>query len=354
MKGKDETLASLLREFDYELPEHLIATRPALKRDEARLLVYDQATQQISHHLVKDLPQVLPAQSALFCNNTQVISCRVMGQKETGAKIEIFFLADQLDESGHVTCMLKSSGKKRLGEKLLLPHGASVTIIDKRDDGSFVIAPMMSSSLQDYLFEHGSVPIPPYIRRGVSDDQDKRDYQTTFAKEKGSVAAPTASLHFTPELLEALKRQGHERHELTLHVGLGTFKPLESVNIKNKKLHIERFKMQAQTATALERAKYRVAVGTTSLRALESYQRFQAQVDQWCETDLFLMPGDDIRCVDGLMTNFHLPQSSLLMLVSAFIGIEATKKIYSVAVEQKYRFFSYGDAMLLLRPRGKA
>jgi S-adenosylmethionine:tRNA ribosyltransferase-isomerase len=351
LKAQDDVLDQILRDYDFELPEDLIALRPASKRDEARLLVYDQETNIISHHLIKDLPTLLPSSTTLLCNNTQVLRCRVMAQKETGAKVEIFFLDDQLDHQGLVECLLKSSSKKRIGDTFILPANAHATLVSRLENGSFLLRPSLPSTLKEYLKESGMMPIPPYIRGGQSDKQDQEDYQPLFARESGSVAAPTASLHFTPELLDQLNQRGHSRHDLTLHVGLGTFKPLELENLHNKKLHRERFKMNEETATALERSHYRVAVGTTSLRALESYQRLKPDLNQWCETDLFLMPGDEVTCVDGLMTNFHLPKSSLLMLVAAFIGLEATKRIYHEATSQKYRFFSYGDAMLLLRAR---
>jgi S-adenosylmethionine:tRNA ribosyltransferase-isomerase len=351
LKASPNELQDWLHAYDFDLPPDLIAARPHPVRDESRLLVFDQRSSKISHHRFKDLPTLLPASSSLFCNNTRVISCRVMANKESGAKVEIFFLDDQLDQHGAVGCLLKSSGKKRLGEKLLLPHQGSAIICDRHADGTFSLKLELDGSLEEYLKLYGLMPIPPYIRQGQSDQQDQQDYQTLFAKEQGSVAAPTASLHFTPELMEQLKAHHINQHELTLHVGLGTFKPLDLEHLKNKKLHRERFKMSAPTAKALSEAAYRVAVGTTSLRALESYQRLGLTPGDWCETDLFLMPGDEIQAVDGLITNFHLPKSSLLMLVAAFIGIEATKEIYQIAIAEKYRFFSYGDAMLLLRER---
>lgn len=328
--------------------------RPLPERDQAKLLVYDQARDEVIHSHFSQLHQFLPEQSALFFNQSKVLPCRLWARKETGGRVEVFFLSHLSDEQGRFQVLLKSSGKKRVGEELILPEERRFRLCELGESGTFYLNCLKGEvDLESYLFRVGKIPIPPYIRQGQSDEQDNEDYQTVFSKQLGSVAAPTAGLHFTPNLIETLKSSGHQLLWTTLHVGLGTFKPLTHQELESRKLHRERFCLGSDVFNALKSDRYKIAVGTTTLRALESSLQdpsFTAdQAESWRETDIFLHPGIDIESVDGLLTNFHLPESSLLMLVSAFIGREKVLALYEEAIKKQYRFFSYGDGMLIKR-----
>lgn len=345
-----------LAKYHFDLPEELIAKRPLKERAEARLLVYDQERNEVTHSKFSELSHFLPANSQLFFNNSRVIPCRLRGERLTGAQVEVFFLGLEPRADQCYPCLLKSSAKKRLGDQLKLPEDFLVELVERTEgDGSFWVrfCGRSPENLENYLDRVGTIPIPPYIRQGQGDQQDREDYQTVFAGESGSVAAPTAGLHFDQNLLSRLSADGHSLHHLTLHVGLGTFRPLTEENWRTRKLHTERFHLSEQTRRAITSTNhYRVAVGTTALRAMESYWRFgqQSAAEDWLETQLFLAPGDQVESVDALITNFHLPESSLIMLVATLIGREKTLELYRLAVEQNYRFFSYGDGMLI-RPK---
>jgi len=341
-----------LASYFYELPPELIAERPCPDRTQARLLVYDQTRDQVGHHVIGDLPKLLPPQTKIFLNETKVFPCRLRAHKPSGAAVEVFILSLVAVVPGSYQVMLKSSGKKRIGEALILPGDIEAVIEASLPDGLFLLhlPPSLVPDLDLYLAKFGSMPIPPYIRKGVSDEQDLTDYQTSFASAVGSVAAPTAGLHFTPPLMEELKASSHRFHPLTLHVGLGTFRPVKAEILTDHQMHEETYSIDAETWEALNGAGPKLAIGTTALRALESaLQTKNFSPGKWHETNLFLYPGKQVRAVDALLTNFHLPESSLLMLVSSLIGRAKTLELYQEAIEKKYRFFSYGDAMLILR-----
>lgn len=338
-----------LEAYQYDLPQELIATRPIPGRDGSRLLVYDENTDSITHARFSDLAEFLPSQSTMIFNATKVFPCRIMAHKKTGGLVEVFFLSkDGIDEVYPV--LLKSSGKKQIGLELILPANLSGEIVAIHGDGTFGLK--ISGAVATMLEQFGKIPIPPYIRGGESDEQDKSDYQTIYAKEVGSVAAPTAGLHFTDNVFKQLEQKSIATAQVILHVGMGTFAPVKSENILEHKMHKERFCVSTKDIDLINNAKKRIAVGTTSLRALESgwqQDQFALASETWHETDIFLHPGKNVASIDAMVTNFHLPGSSLIMLVAALIGREKTLELYRQAVKERYRFFSYGDAMLILR-----
>lgn len=344
-----------LKNYDYHLPEELIAHRLAAKRESARLLVYDQVCDQVIHSTFAELAQFLEPNTTLFFNQSKVFPCRLRAQKTSGAQVEIFVLSvvGQIrDDLMLFPCLLKSSGKKRLGEILLLPDSTEAQICQIDQEKAVFYLSFSCGDLLSYLHLHAQMPIPPYIRQGHSDEQDKADYQTCFASDEqtGSVAAPTAGLHFSPELLKNLVDHGHKEEFLTLHVGLGTFSPVKVDNILEHQMHEESFCLDQQAWSALQAPTPKVAVGTTSLRAMESAIRMeQFEVQKQYSTDIFLYPGQKVQSITGLITNFHLPKSTLLMLVSSLIGREKTLELYEIAVKEKYKFFSYGDGMFIKR-----
>jgi len=338
-----------LEAYQYDLPPELIAERPIPGRDGSRLLVYDEASDTITHSNFKELANFLDQDTTLVFNRTKVFPCRVLAKKITGGAVEVFFLKQESIDQ-HYPVLLKSSGKKPIGMELVMPDGSKAIVSETNPDGTFTLA--YKASLPGLLGSYGKVPIPPYIRGGNSDEQDLRDYQTVYAKEVGSVAAPTAGLHFSDQVFEQLKSKGIGRAEVTLHVGMGTFAPVKAQNILDHQMHSESFCVSKEDITTMNRAKKRVAVGTTSLRAIESgwsEGQFSLAAESWHSTNIFLHPGKRVESIQGILTNFHLPGSSLIMLVSALIGREKTLALYKEAVKERYRFFSYGDAMLILR-----
>lgn len=344
-----------LSSYDFELPAHLIAQRPAEARDKSRLMIYDQKNDQIIHEHFHNLPNYLPENSQLFLNQSKVFPCRLLGNKETGGKVEVFFLTLNPDSKNSYQCLIKSSSKKNPGMEILFPENVKGIVSENNGDGTFQLL-MTTNNLESYLNDHALVPIPPYIRDGQSDEQDKSDYQTTYAKNEqkdtGSVAAPTAGLHFTKQVFDDLKAKNILPHYLTLHVGMGTFAPVKTENVLEHKMHSEEFYFPSDTLKAYQQSDVkRFCVGTTSLRALESVvdKKEKLEAGEFYPTDIFLYPGKEVKSIDGMITNFHLPKSTLLMLVSAIIGREKTLELYKEAVENEYRFFSYGDAMLILR-----
>ena len=335
-----------LESYDYELPPSLIAERPVPDRESSRLLIYDEESNLTDHGNFSQIIQELPSGSTLVLNRSKVYPCRLFGKKETGAKVEVFILSLE-ENKGAYPALLKSSSKKRLGDIILFDHGISCEI-SKVLEGTFEVKFLKNLSAKEVVEKIGIVPLPPYIRGGVSDEQDLGAYQTVYAKELGSVAAPTAGLHFTPELLERLKEKEIEVAYVTLHVGLGTFLPVKADSIKDHKMHSERYFVDKENLEKICSAKKLVCVGTTSLRVLESMPE-NIEADKIYETNIFLYPGVLVKKIDGMITNFHLPKSSLIMLVSALIGREKTLELYAEAIEKKYRFFSNGDAMLIKR-----
>jgi S-adenosylmethionine:tRNA ribosyltransferase-isomerase len=353
-----------LESYDYQLPPELMAQRPVSPRDHSRLMVWDENSKSHQHQHFFQLTDHLPNEALLVFNQTKVFPSRLFAHKQSGGKAEIFLLQGVADKSGHFSALLRTTGKKKVGDIYLAEADASVTfsIVEVVGDGTFKLA--SNSPLQVIIEKLGSIPLPPYIREGVADQQDQRDYQTTFARDLGSVAAPTAGLHFTPELLQKLAARGVHQVPVTLHVGPGTFAPVKSANITEHQMHAESFQVSRTSLECLIQAWQEkrpvIAVGTTSLRTLESLFRLWQQgqsidelADRWHQTRLYLYPdprqnaGQNSAAAQGLITNFHLPKSSLLLLVASLIGRKRLMELYSEAISQKYRFYSYGDAMLL-------
>jgi S-adenosylmethionine:tRNA ribosyltransferase-isomerase len=343
----------LLENYNFELPEELIAARPIPGRHHSKLLVYHQKEDRIEHRSFYELPDILPTQSHLVLNQSKVFPARLLGNKESGGAAELFFLS-LIAQEGEYSVLIRTSGKKNLGLKLIFGL-LEVNLTKIASDGTFLVKINLThDQLIDFLSEHGQIPIPPYIREGKADAQDEVDYQTVYAKHLGSVAAPTAGLHFTPELFIKLKEQGIEKSFVTLHVGAGTFKPVTCDKITEHQMHLEHFMIEpTELAQINQHQGNLIAVGTTSLRVLESCVSPEDGKIRCAEglqgTDIFLYPGKQIHSIAGLITNFHLPKSSLIMLVSSLIGRQKTLDIYKEAIKQNYRFFSYGDGMLILR-----
>jgi len=337
--------AELLTEsYDYALPEALIATEPVYPRDRAKLLVYDRKSDTVTHTTFSHLLEFLP-KCDVFLNDTRVIKARIFGKKESGGKVELLF--NKSLDAHRALVMIR--GKVREGTRLFFDNALVATVEALNADGSRIVTfskegePVRFETLVQLLDEIGHIPLPPYMQR-EDKETDERDYQTLFAREAGAVAAPTASLHFTPELFETLKAT-HPTHTLTLHVGAGTFKPVEAEHILDHPMHSEHFHIPPSAAAVLDSDTPLLAIGTTVTRTIEYYVR-TGKTEGEC--DLFLNPHNPPQRVTHLLTNFHLPKSTLIMLVSAFIGREKTLELYKEAIANNYRFFSYGDAMLIL------
>jgi len=338
--------------LDYSLPPHLIAQHPAPERDQARLLVARRAHASLSHHVFQDLPKLLAPGDLVILNNTRVLPARLLGHRErTGGKWEGLFLRQQGDGLWELLCQTR--GHLSEGETILIDPGPlKLVLIEKSHEGRWSVLPSPSGSPPELLARHGHMPLPPYIRKGLASAGDEERYQTVFAQRDGSVAAPTAGLHFTDRLFDHLEKRGIERAFVTLHVGLGTFQPIQVDDIKQHHMHSEWGELPQPTAAAIKACKNRggrvVAVGTTSVRVLETAVA-SGDVTAWSgETELFIYPPYRFRVVDALVTNFHLPRSTLLLLVSAFAGVELIQEAYKTAIEEQYRFYSYGDAMLIV------
>lgn len=340
----------LTSEFDYELPPELVAQRP-LPRGQSRLLVAD-ADGRERHRRVSDLPDLLRPGDLLVVNDTRVVPARLFARGPGGGRVELL-LVEQLDETTWTT-LVKPGRRARPGTELRLGEHIGVEVLAKEEDGRHRIR--FSEPIGPHLEVLGHVPLPPYIKR--PDEVDDRDaYQTVYARQPGAIAAPTAGLHFTRELLAQIEESGVRRAELTLHVGIGTFKPVTAALVHEHRMESERYTIPAAAADAIAETRRDggrvVAVGTTTVRALESAADEAGRVASGpATTDLFITPGFDFRVVDVLMTNFHLPRSTLLMLVSAFAGRERVLALYREAIEARYRFYSYGDAMLVGKARG--
>ncbi len=345
-----------LSTYDYSLPESLIAKVPLPTRDASRLMVISRQTQQISHKSIRDLPELLAPNDCLVLNNTQVLPARLLGQRvATGGKWEGLYLGN--DDQGHWKLIGQTRGYLQVGESVAITaptgHELRLQLMAREADGVFSFAPSLPGGAVELLHQFGTLPLPPYFDRKTADDNDRERYQTVFARNPGSVAAPTAGLHFTPELLEQCRVRGISRIELTLHVGLGTFRPVAVENLDEHQMHSEWCELSAAAVQGIERTRTAggrvVAVGTTSLRTLESAANAHQPLQAWQgDTRLFIRPPYPFKVVDVLVTNFHLPKSTLLMLVSAFAGVDLIRRAYEEAIAEKYRFFSYGDAMLIL------
>ena len=338
------------KDFYFNLPKELIAQTPVEPRDHSRLLVLDRKTRTLSHRHFYDLPDYLEAGDVLVVNDSRVLPARLYGEKEkTGGKIEFLLLNQKEQDVWEI--LVKPGKKARPGDRFLFGDGTLTgEILQVLEDGNRICRFTYQGNFYQVLEEIGKMPLPPYITQELKDNER---YQTVYSKELGSAAAPTAGLHFTPELLEKLEKKGVLVKHVTLHVGLGTFRPVKAEEITDHKMHSEHYALPQDTADAICKAKQEghrvIAVGTTSCRTLESVAAFRGAIEP-CEgyTDIFIYPGFQYRVLDGLITNFHLPESTLIMLVSAFAGYEFTMEAYAKAVEERYRFFSFGDAMLIL------
>ncbi|WP_373500486.1 tRNA preQ1(34) S-adenosylmethionine ribosyltransferase-isomerase QueA [Desulfococcus sp.] len=353
-----------LRDYGYDLPQELIAQHPAGHRDGSRLLCLDRASGQTAHRVFSDLPELLAPSDVLVVNDTEVIPARLYGRKASGGKVEVLLLGygDGSGGSGdrEVTCecMIKSSKRPRPGTRLFFDQGLTAEVMGGRD-AVHTLRFTSPEPFESILYRIGDMPLPPYIRRnggrGAADEaphDDRTAYQTVFAARKGAVAAPTAGLHFTPGLLDRIRRRGVDVVTVTLHVGYGTFVPVRVEDIRDHRMHRERFSIPEATAGAVNRARAEgrriVAVGTTSVRTLEYAAGADGRITPGTGScDLFIYPGYRFRAVDAVITNFHLPESTLIMLVSAFAGREKVLSAYREAVAERYRFFSYGDAMFI-------
>jgi len=333
--------------FDYHLPPHLIAQHPAERRDESRLLVLDRVADSISHRTFRDLPELLRPHDLLVLNDTKVIPARVEGTRaNTSGKWEGLFLHET--PAGEWELLCHTRGFAQPGEEFVLsPTGMRLTLVARTDDRHWLMRPDRPGSAAELLATHGHMPLPHYIRKGHDEPTDRERYQTVFAEHTGSVAAPTAGLHFTPELLSGLNVA-----RVTLHVGLGTFAPVKAADPREHKLHAEWAEVSADTVAAVNRAKANggrvIAVGTTSTRTLETAAQGGELAPFRGPTDLYIHPPYRFRVVDTLITNFHLPKTTLLLLVGALAGTDLLRRAYAEAVKFEYRFFSYGDAMLVV------
>lgn len=339
-----------LKDFYYDLPESLIAQSPAQKRDMSRLLVLDRQTGAISHKHFYDIKSYLKPGDCLVVNNTRVIPARLLGVREdTGGKIEFVLLKRIKGDEWEV--ILKPGKRARVGTRFIFGNGAlRAEIVSIVEEGNRLVRFEYDGIFEEILDKTGIVPLPPYITAPL---EDKERYQTVYSKYKGSAAAPTAGLHFTSELIDELKSLGIEFAELTLHVGIGTFRPVKTENVEEHHMHSESFSINREACDVINRTRERngrvIAVGTTSCRVLETVAAEDGKISpKEGETDIFIYPGYHFKAIDGLVTNFHLPESTLLMLVSAFAGRENILSAYREAISLKYRFFSFGDAMLII------
>ncbi|WP_460167186.1 tRNA preQ1(34) S-adenosylmethionine ribosyltransferase-isomerase QueA [Thermostilla marina] len=345
-----------LAAYDYELPKHLIAQQPVPNRADARLLVVDRASGELEHRHVRDLPEILRPGDALVLNNTRVVPARLVGfRKETGGRWEGLFL--QLGEQGVWLVLGHTRGKLQPGEDIVLldrqgREAIELHMIGQTAEGKWLAKPKIGMPLLELLDRVGRVPLPPYIRKGEMLPEDQEHYQTVYARVPGAVAAPTAGLHFTENLLDRLSSRGIEQVYLTLHVGLGTFAPVKTADLAEHRMHAEWGELTAEAVDRLRQVKARggrvVAVGTTSVRLLETAAADGELKAFRGETDLFIRPPYTFRAVDCLMTNFHLPKTTLLVLVRTFGGDALIRRAYEEAIREEYRFYSYGDAMLIL------
>ena len=338
-----------IADFDFELPEKLIAQRPPEVRGSSRLLAA-LPEKPITDAYFADLPDYVGRGDVLVFNNTKVIKARLFGQKASGGKIEA--LIERVLDEHTALAHVRSSKSPKPGTELIFEGGIKAVMVERQEE-LFCLRFDGAQTVYELLEQSGHLPLPHYIER-TADDKDDSRYQTVYAKHQGAVAAPTAGLHFTDELLAALRAKGVEMAEVTLHVGAGTFQPVRVDNIADHKMHSEWFDVPSETVAAIEAAKARGnrvwSVGTTSMRALESAARETGRLKAGQgDTDIFITPGYRFNVVDRLITNFHLPKSTLLMLVSALSGMQHIREVYQHAVEQEYRFFSYGDAMILGR-----
>ena len=339
----------LKKDFCFDLPEELIAQDPLTDRSSSRLLVLDKESGRVEHHIFKDIIHYLEPGDCLVLNNTKVIPARLIGHKEdTGAAIEVLLLKHL--EDGTWETLVKPGKKARPGARIVFGDGLlTAEVVDIMEEGNRKIRFEYEGVFEEILDQLGEMPLPPYITHKL---QDKNRYQTVYAKYEGSAAAPTAGLHFTPELLDALEKKGVKLAYVTLHVGLGTFRPVKEDNLLNHHMHTEYYQVSAEAAEMINSTKARgnrvICVGTTSCRTIESAADEKGHLEESSgDTSIFIYPGYQFKVLDGLITNFHLPESTLVMLVSALAGREHVLAAYEEAIKERYRFFSFGDAMFI-------
>ncbi len=336
-------------DFNYELPTHLIAQHPYDKRDEARLMVLDKTNQKIEHKVFKDVIDYLNPGDCLVINNTKVIPARLYGKKDTGANVE--FLLLKRIEGDFWEAMVRPGSKLKTGAKVLFGDGLlKATVLEVLENGNRKVEFEYNGIFNEILDQIGLMPLPPYITEATREDNEK--YQTVYAKYDGSAAAPTAGLHFTEELLEKIKEKGIEVANVTLHVGIGTFRPVKVENVEEHQMHSEHYYIKQEDVEKINNAKKNgkrvIAVGTTSCRVLESVADENGMMKEVeGDTSIFIYPGYKFKCIDSLITNFHLPESTLIMLVSTLAGKDFIMNAYNEAVKEEYKFFSFGDAMII-------
>ena len=336
-----------LSTYDYHLPEELIAQTPLTKRDESRMLVFDRKTKDIKHRQFKDIKSFLKKGDVLVVNNTRVLPARLKAYKDTGASIEILLLKRY--NMTDWECVMKPAKRVKIGQVITINEELECELIEIKEDGNRVIRFVFNGVFEDILSRVGEMPLPHYIHEKL---KDKERYQTVYNKIDGSAAAPTAGLHFTKELMQEIQDMGVEILEVTLDVGLGTFRPCKEEDITKHNMHTEHYRLSSEVAEKINKAKIEnrriIAVGTTTVRTLESVaQKGMPLTQDEDDTSIFIYPPYQFKVVDALITNFHLPKSTLIMLVSAFAGYENTMDIYETAVENSYRFFSFGDCMFI-------
>jgi len=342
----------LISEFDYELPVKLIAQNPLEKREDSRMLVVNRSQKKLQDEHFFNLLKFLRKDDVIVLNNTKVFPARLFGTSETGANVELFLVREIENQTWET--LARPAKRLKTGRKIFLSENLSAEVLEKTDEGRVIVQFESGENFNDILDRIGQMPLPPYIKRaGGKLETDKDRYQTVFAKTRGAIAAPTAGLHFTPEILEEIKSLGASVVEITLHVGYGTFEPVRVSDLSEHKVMPERCEISEETAEILNEAKAEnkriIAVGTTTTRALESAIGESGKISSGERlADLTITPDYKFKITDGLLTNFHLPQSSLLVLVSTFAGYDLTMQAYKHAVESNYRFYSYGDCMLIL------
>jgi S-adenosylmethionine:tRNA ribosyltransferase-isomerase len=350
-----------ISDYDYRLPKNLIAQTPAGRRDQSRLLYLDRAAEKLSHHRFSNLPELLQPSDLLVINDTQVIPARLFGKKETGGRVEVLIIdyasAPQRQKSGHphaCECLIRASKAPKPGTRI--DFGPDLKAVVKTAyERTFLVEFTCARPFEELIEQIGVMPLPPYIKRRHPSERapmDKISYQTVYAANKGAVAAPTAGLHFSEELLQRLRHKGIEIVAITLHVGYGTFMPVRVADIRKHKIHAEAYRISASAAQTINAARAEgrriVTVGTTTVRTLEYATGSDGTVTPGTGIcDLFIYPGYQFKITNAMITNFHLPKSTLLMLVAAFAGLDRIREAYAVAIEEGYRFYSYGDAMLI-------
>lgn len=342
----------LITEFEYELPEELIAQEPLEKRENSRMLVVRRAENSFQDEQFFNFPAFLQKGDVVVLNNTKVFPARLFGATETGARVEVFLVRETENQIWET--LARPARRLKTGKKIIFAENLSAEVLEKSEEGRIFVKFEADGDFDEILDEIGKTPLPPYIKRAEGNpDKDRERYQTVFAREKGAIAAPTAGLHFTPAILEEIKNLGATIAEITLHVGYGTFEPVRVSDLLEHKVMPERYEIGAETAEVLNEAKAEnrriIAVGTTTTRALESSVDENGKIREGKHlADLTITPGYKFKIIDGLLTNFHLPQSSLLVLVSTFAGHELIMNAYRHAVGARYRFYSYGDCMFIL------